>query len=70
VCNAFECNSVIITLSSSFQTLLKKAEAARTGGADAGDESRPKGAVDAEVARIVSEAVTDPDGPASGELEV
>jgi hypothetical protein len=60
-----ETHKVIVTLISSFQALLKKTEAVRTGGADTGDRGHPEEAADVEVARIASEAVSDPEDPAA-----
>jgi hypothetical protein len=58
---------VIITLVFSFQALLKRAEAAGTRGADAGDESHPEEVIDAEVTRIVNKAVTNLEGSAAAD---
>jgi hypothetical protein len=52
--DAFEFNSMIITMLSLFQTLLKETEVAENAHADAIIGDHPEGAVDAKVARIAS----------------
>jgi hypothetical protein len=52
--DAFEFNSMIITMLSLFQTLLKETEVAENAHADAIISDHPEGAVDAKVARIAS----------------
>jgi hypothetical protein len=57
---AVGCSSAIITLLFLFQTLLKKNEAVGAEGADTGDGSHPKAAIDGEVTGIGSKSLMDP----------
>jgi D-serine deaminase-like pyridoxal phosphate-dependent protein len=57
-----EFNLMIVTKFSLFQPLLKEAEVAKNANVDIGVGDHPKGVIDAEVVRIVSENTADPDG--------
>jgi hypothetical protein len=68
--HAFEFDVMDVTLLSLFRTLLKETEAAENIHFDAAIGDHPEGAIDAEVARIVSENTTDPDGLETAETIV